>query len=815
MQHTDTLSADWLGFPCSFTQPASSAVAPGALGQLMNGDGNDVAVEATEVAVWRDERALRLRARCAAADMGRVRELAERKPAYGRDDWGNDALEVQIDPGLTRVEYLHFILPPTGVPVTLRGYNNRQEQGWHPEFDFHVTLEDDAWVVEAAFPFAILGQTPAAGDIWGLNVMRVNPVEPGGYVQWAPTFGDALRPELFGTLHFSWDRRRPAPAIPGDRQAQISAYILRDHERLVYFRAHINTITDAQVLEALTMPDWAAWGAYLAGRERPLPMRWDGVTPEEIPEIDQPIALGHAEKLVEEIAGWEAGQPEAFSLERLEPLGDAWLLTGDRRFVEAFERAVAIHGPLLRGILAQTDDLHGHVGSARHPYHDYQITRAAVAAYVYLTMRDAVLSPETHATMLWTMLRAGRFAAFNISTTYNYGNHQIYESSALATLAALFPEFPESDEWAQIASRAIRLHLQREVYPDGAYLERCGYHWVAMNTIVQALAAVRANGQEARFGDLVAADTLDALARMHEWLRQMLAPDGAIPAFGDFSANPMRRDLRRGAAIFNRPELRQPPTASISLPSHFTVMRDGDLWMAVDHGPLGGQHSHVDTMGFIAYAFGRPVALETGIGATYDDPRYLIWYRDIRAHNVVAIGDVEPEKAVELTAWRPGEEEDVLSMRSHAYQHAYGIVHDRTIHFIKGAGWIIHDRLSGNIDGRQLDWLLHTPLALEVLAPGVLTGDGLLILAGNPEVLESPVLKQVPASVPDPAVAEWRLWDASKRSGTGSIREVTQLTWRQTGTGETTEFVIALVPFQGKRPDARLVKSGDEWELVK
>jgi len=804
MQHTDIISTDWLGFPCPFTQPASYAAAPGTLGSFMNSEGS------------------------AAAVMGRVRDLAARKPAYGRDDWGKDALEVQIDPGLTREHYLHFILPPTGIPVTYRGFNNRQEQGWHPDFDFQVALEEEGWVVEAAFPFDILGRAPAEGEIWGLNVLRVNPSEPGGYVQWAPTFGDALRPELFGTIRFTSgtvpaDNARlegtkpgqgtvPTGSAPPDRQAQLDAYLRRCQERLAYFREEINEISDGQVLETLSMRDWEAWAGYLAGRDRPLPLRWDGVTPEEVPEIDRPIALEEAERLVGQIAGWQTDQPEAFSLERLEPLGDAWLLTGDRRFVEAFERAITIHDPLLRGLLAKADTPH-HRSEAKHPYHDYQICRAAVVAYVYLTMRNAGLTPETHATVMWTMLRAGRFAAFNISTAYNYGNHQIYESSALAMVAALFPEFPESELWAQITSRTIRLHLQREVYPDGGYMERCGYHWVAMSNIMQAVAVVLANGMEARFPELMCPEVFGTLERMHEWLRELTAPDGAIAAFGDFGANPMRRDQQRGAAIFNRPDLVVPPTASVTLPSQYTVMRDEHFYLAVDHGPLGGQHSHLDTMSFVAYAFGRPIALDTGSGASYDDPRYIDWYRKIRAHNVVAIDDAEPEKVVELTAWHPGNREDVLSMRSRAYEHAYGILHDRTIRFIKGVGWLVHDRLTGKLDGRQLDWLLHTPVALEQLAPGMLAGDGLLILAANPEALEAPVLEPQPASVPVPEVNDWRLWDATKRLGADYVRTITGLTWRQAGNGGSAEFIIALVPYQGERPDVRLVKSGEDWEL--
>ena len=46
-------------------------------------------------------------------------------------------------------------------------------------------------------------------EIWGGNLLRVNPSEPTGYVQWSPTFGDALRTEFFGEFQFA--------GTPGDR----------------------------------------------------------------------------------------------------------------------------------------------------------------------------------------------------------------------------------------------------------------------------------------------------------------------------------------------------------------------------------------------------------------------------------------------------------------------------------------------------------------------------------------------------------------------------------------------------------------------
>ena len=218
---TDKL-ADWMGFSCVFTQPESRALVahtPMSLGAFLNGAGDAVAEEPTEAALWYDTQALRLRARCRTSAMDRVRDIAKRRPAYGRDTWGDDALEVQIDVGLTRREYAHFILTPTGLAITSRGFNNRQVQGWHPDFSFSVSLEDDAWVVTAEFPFAILGQNPGKGEEWGLNLLRVNGSEKAGYSQWSPTFGDALRPELFGTIRFG----AAGDPVP-DRATQIEAY---------------------------------------------------------------------------------------------------------------------------------------------------------------------------------------------------------------------------------------------------------------------------------------------------------------------------------------------------------------------------------------------------------------------------------------------------------------------------------------------------------------------------------------------------------------------------------------------------------------
>ena len=597
------------------------------------------------------------------------------------------------------------------------------------------------------------------------------------------------------------------------------------------------------------MADWDAWGEYVAKRAAPLPLRWDGIVPgtDGIPEDTRELVMEMAATLVEQIAGWSADTPEptAISIEPLEVLGDAYLLTGDRKYVASFEAALSVHNRRLKQILAGITDT---CGSGLHhsinPYYDSQIIRAEMLAYTYLNMRNAGLSPRTHATMMWTILRGGRFAAFNVATAYTYGNHQVYESAGLAAVAALFPELPESDTWASVASRSIRMHLERELYPDGGYMERCGYHCVALSFTMHAVATIRANDVECRFPELMNPDILGRLRKMHEWMLFMTAPDGRMPAFGDAGASANLRFFERGAAVFSMSELawplsflapamippgitpREPNRTSVALDSQFTVMRDGwspdSFFMVVDHGPLGGQHSHLDTVSFVAYAHGRPVAVDTGIGTTYEDPRYTTWFRDLRAHNVVAIDDLESEKVAERTLWQPGDDRDILGMRSRAYEGALGVRHDRTITFVKGTGWLILDELvaaeGDDLGAHKIDWLLHTPYELTDEGGGILhgaaTGGGLLLLAGRPGELEAPVLEKKPASLPPPETLTMRQWDASRRYGKVSVRDITSLSWRQQGvSGNRCRFTIFLLPYQGERPEAHLEQTPDGWTL--
>ena len=63
--------------------------------------------------------------------------------------------------------------------------------------------------------------------------------------------------------------------------------------------------------------------------------------------------------------------------------------------------------------------------------------------------------------------------------------------------------------------------------------------------------------------------------------------------------------------------------------------------MLINHGPTGGGHSHADSLDFQLHAFGRAMAIDSGIGRTYDDPHHAPWYIRSRSHNLLMVDDAD------------------------------------------------------------------------------------------------------------------------------------------------------------------------------
>ena len=137
--------------------------------------------------------------------------------------------------------------------------------------------------------------------------------------------------------------------------------------------------------------------------------------------------------------------------------------------------------------------------------------------------------------------------------------------------------------------------------------------------------------------------------RTIDWWITMLAPTGEIPAINDSHRGLFpTKLLRDGAELFGKSDVYSvlrnlfgekrrgneplPKFPSRHMPaSGFSVMRTDwtpdALYLTVNYGPFAGFHSHFDLLDFELYAYGKPLAVDAGIGLTYDDPLYNPWYR--------------------------------------------------------------------------------------------------------------------------------------------------------------------------------------------
>ena len=799
-----TTPLNWLKRPAQFPKPICAADVGTTLNRFLTPTGDAEAVESTRVKIWRDKAALYFNATCDTAAMARVRRSAK----YDRDQPADDSLEFQIDVGQTQRQYVHLIILPNGTVTTYRGSSNRVEQGFHPPLSVKVTLRKKAWVVRLAIPFTGLGRLPGVGEVWGFNVLRVNRSEPTGYVQWSPTIEDATRPDLFGTIRFTAKPKAPA------RAGEVTAYRDWARQRQEYFLKSIHHLEDFVTIDS---------------RRTTVPVRWEGIAigKRGIPARDRKLVLAQAQQLRAQIAGWMQAIPASAKLAptsakaTVKPAGstlavgavlstmswaalaDAYLLTADASYATALEQALLVRESVIGQLLAASDKPHGPL------YSDFEVCCVAVLAYAFLTVNKTHrLAAAARESMLRSVLRSARYTALRVSTGYFYGNHQIFECAGLAILATLFPEFAESREWARVASRGLAEHLRREVLADGGYGERCGYHSVAMNFTTQAVVTIQFNRAEKLFPELMSRASIQRLEKMYVWVRKLGAPDDTLPGFGDYAMYPQLRLLQQGAHVLRKPALLRPaPAQSETLSSsQFTVMRSRQFYMAVDHGGLGGQHSHCDSMGFIAYAFGEPVAVEGSI-TDYNDPRYTSWFRKIQAHNVVIVDNAEPEKVAEQLAWRSTPQQDVLKMCGRGYEHSKGVVHKRTIVFVKKGFWFIYDRLQAQTAGHRYAWTLHTPVRLRVRTDKSLAGlspagrVGLMVLPGDAPELAKPTIEYKPCATLKPGCRWVRAVDMTR-----SHADLPMVTFHkpQARVGDTT-FATVLLPYRGQCPQAKLV----------
>ncbi len=439
------------------------------------------------------------------------------------------------------------------------------------------------------------------------------------------------------------------------------------------------------------------------------------------------------------------------------PLLMAAALTGDRKYLEKFTwlfNTWYVQRNHVTRTIEDLDPVYYELGLA---------TRNRIFIEFYL-LNKSRCTPATHRRMLKTMLGAARWL-YEIQRWEGYrpGNWQIWGAGTLTQIALVFPEFREAPLWLAVGLQRLTEHLRRDFFADGGHSERSPQNYTLATYLnfrniaflLQAYSAAEPLRREIKA----------SMGRTIDWWIAMIAPTGEVPAINDSWRGLFpKMILRDGAAFYGKPDALTilhrllgdrsapdsvlPPFTSRHMPaSGFTVMRSDwtpqAYYLSLNYGPFAGFHTHRDLLDFEIYANGKALALDAGLGLTYDDPLYVPWYQSSRAHNMVVVNDSSIQRdgfQGEHVRWASVKALEYFTGDHRGYQR-FGVIHRRQVAFIErpcsggSPYWFILDDLSCARSGDTLSWYFHSPEPIEPFGSGYAsrTAPGIRILpAGTP-----------------------------------------------------------------------------------
>jgi hypothetical protein len=502
----------------------------------------------------------------------------------------------------------------------------------------------------------------------------------------------------------------------------------------------------------------------------------------------------------------------------------AYLLTRDEKYLASFDE-------LFNQWYEQRDKVHGDWPGLDPVYYELGLgVRNRIFFEDYFLPFDK-RTTQTHERMLKTLLGAARWLFDEEAMGYREHNWQIIGSYGLAQIGLMVPEFRESHQWVKLGTQRMLEHLAKDFFPDGCHSERCpaSYMIIAYRDPRNLARLLSRDSTESELAKKLRAPLEKSL---DFWLG-ILPPDGILPGINDGSRSPMLPAIfQDGYDLYGRGEMMwvnqhllgappehesstsagatsaasttaasviEPAFKSIHFPaSGFTAMRSDwnkeARYLLINHGPYAGGHSHSDALSFELNAFGKAMAIDAGIGETYDDPLQLSWYVHSRAHNMLTIDgeDCDRAKAQGVdVAWTSNEEYDHFAATHHGYEASKGIIHRRHILFVKPDYFVVYDVIEckAGAGERWLEWNLHltTP-------PDAKTGPALLVKQADH-------------------------WAISMDKGSASVlgidgfggKHQAMIDWMKITApiraGETRSIAVLLYPFAKTRPEIEFTRS--------
>ncbi|MDF2922225.1 MAG: hypothetical protein K0R57_1139 [Paenibacillaceae bacterium] len=332
-----------------------------------------------------------------------------------------------------------------------------------------------------------------------------------------------------------------------------------------------------------------------------------------------------------------------------------------------------------------------------------------------------------------------------------HGNHACMELRGLAAVAAMFPEFAVSGEWLAYSLQEFPSYIWQNVYEDGVQFEASpAYHAVVMRDAYEMLNMLKWMEVPDEMG--IGA----RLEKMFEVFMHLLTPCSTLPRFGDTDllSEKIQKDIMAiGTILFKRSDFKY--LSGNTFPIHqiwrygienvhiFKEIQAAAPNTCATYYPVGGYmisrenwerdakymvmragvgingHTHADALSIIAYAYGKELVVDSGIGLYEWIPerKYLV---STKAHNTVTVDGQDqhvrnlhwappPSAPCKIWDFRSEERFDFFFASHYGYtRYEDPVIHTRKVLFVKNRYWVIIDLLHAE-DMHQHDLYFHLP----------------------------------------------------------------------------------------------------------
>ena len=441
----------------------------------------------------------------------------------------------------------------------------------------------------------------------------------------------------------------------------------------------------------------------------------------------------------------------------MNPLGRAYLLSGDERFAETFAWIFESWFDSQDAIC----ELQGGLGfnPIYRAYYPGIQSRILVDNY-YSMANSPALTPAVHVKVMRQLLASARFLKRR-ERSYRKGNQQVAAVLGLGIVGLVFPEFKDAEAWVKHAETIMAEHLEKDFFADGGHRELCTqYHKTCLRDVSYVALTSEHNG---RPSPLLRGENGKALERSYDWLARLVMPTGETPPLHSavFSTDHAVYSLI-SAVHFKRPEhaylasrfwergeapsqkaplafavyllssplrasalrIAKPPDyLSTQLePSGLAVMRTGwepdDRYLVFQHGWANTGHAYPVALSFLLEMNGELIATHAGSPRSYRHPAYRYCHSTM-SHQTVSIdgksypnlNGASPGGRLECCADLPGLW--YVSAYHEGYKTAVGAVHRRQIVVVKDGPVLVVDHVEGG-QGHTAQWNFHTPLSATV-----------------------------------------------------------------------------------------------------